>query len=65
MADGLGADDHVVLVGADLAPLGGHRVLRQATQVDELAVGVDLREGGALVLANSHKFAAVIGGPTP
>ncbi|KAI9155668.1 aldehyde dehydrogenase [Paramyrothecium foliicola] len=61
VADGLGADDGVVLVGADLAPLRGQRVGGQTAEIAHLAVLADLHESCALILANCNEFAAVGG----
>jgi hypothetical protein len=58
-------DDNVVLVAADFAPdrLGG--VLRQATEVDEGAVGCDLGKGSTVGLGDDDEFTAVGAGPSP
>lgn len=65
MADSFGSDDDVVLVRADLAPLGGDRVLGQTAKVDELSLLGDLRESSAVVLTDSDKLTSVIGSPSP
>lgn len=65
VANSLRSDNDVVLVGSDLAPLGGHRVLRKAAEVDHLAVLANLDEGSTLELTNTDKLTAIIGGPTP
>lgn len=65
MAGGLTADDDVVLVSAEFTPDGLGRVLREATEVDELARRGDLSEGGTISLSNNGKLATVGAGPTP
>jgi len=65
VADGLRSDDDIVLVSADLTPLGRLRVLGQTAEVDELTLLGDLGEGGSVVLADGDEFTAVVGCPSP
>lgn len=65
VADGLRSDDDIVLVSADLTPLGRLRVLGQTAEVDELTLLGDLGEGGSVVLADGDEFTAVVGCPAP
>jgi hypothetical protein len=65
VTDGFGSDDDVVLVRADLAPLGGDRVLGQTTKVDELSLLGDFCERSAVVLTDSDKLPSGIGSPSP
>jgi hypothetical protein len=50
----LATDHHIVLVGADLAPLRAHGVCRQPTEIQHPAIAVDLDEGCASKLADSY-----------
>ena len=65
VADGFGSDDDVILVAADLTPLGRRRVLRKTAEVDELALLGDLCEGGSVVLADGDEFTAIVRCPAP
>jgi hypothetical protein len=65
MTNGLGSDNDIVLVCADLAPLRWLRVLGKTAKIDELALLVDFRKGGTIILANGNELAAIIRGPTP
>jgi hypothetical protein len=65
MADGFGSDDDIVLVSADLTPLGRLRVLRKTTEVDESTLLGDLGKGGSVVLTDGDEFTAVVGCPAP
>lgn len=67
MVDGLGSDDDVVLVAPDLAPDSGLDAdrLRKTSEVDELALLVDLGKGGTIGLCNHNKLAAVTAYPPP
>lgn len=60
VVDSLGADDSIVTKDSDFSPVGSFRVvLWKTTQVHQLALGADLSEGSAVVLANGDKLAAV------
>lgn len=50
----LATDHHIVLVGADLAPLRAHGVCRQATKIQHLAIAADLNEGRASELTDRY-----------
>lgn len=65
MVGGLAADDDEVLVRAELTPDRCGRVLRQAAEVDELALGRDLGESSAISLGDDGELAAVRTGPAP
>ena len=66
VVNGLGADDNVALICADLTPLRADRViLGETTEVGHLAIFANLDKGCTLVLANSNKLATVIRSPTP
>jgi hypothetical protein len=66
VANGLGADDNVVVQDTDLAPAGADGVLgREAAEVLDLALLRDLDEGGSAELANDTELTSVLGSPTP
>ena len=65
VVDGLGANDHVLLVTLYLTPSGERRMLRQASEVLDLAVLCDLGESGAIFLTDGNELATVLGDPAP
>lgn len=65
MAQSLTANDHVVLVRADLSPDDGDRVLRKSPQVDHLALLGNLDKGSTVGLANGNELATIWGRPAP
>lgn len=64
--DSLGADDNQVAKGPDLSPPRADRVvLGQPAEVHQLALGGDLCERCAVVLADSNKFTPILRCPSP
>ena len=66
VANGLGADDNVVVQDTDLAPAGADGVLcREAAEVLDLALLGDLDESSSAELADDTELTSVLGSPTP
>ena len=66
MLDSLGADDNQVAEGPDFSPPRADGVvLWESAEVDQLALGGYLGEGGPVVLADGDELAPVFGGPSP
>lgn len=64
--DGLGADNDQVAEGPDFPPPRADGVvLREAAEVDQLALRGYLGEGGPVVLADGDELAPVLGRPSP
>jgi len=63
----LAADDHVVLVPADLAPDGSRRATRlgQSAEVDQLSGRSDLGKCCTVFLGDHDEFSAICARPAP
>jgi hypothetical protein len=60
VVDSLTSDNHEVVLTTDLAPRAGRRVLRQASQVRQLAFLGDLSKCSSVLLADGNKFAPIV-----
>jgi hypothetical protein len=60
----LTTNNHEVVLPADLAPRAGRGVLREASQIRELALLGDLGECSTILLPDGDKFASIVGCPS-